>query len=299
MPCRLAPPAPFRYDCVVTAFPTALGRRAEPARRHRRATFRIARRGMEPEGRPLTKGGQAVSRFATSVAPPFSSARKGRHVVSQGSPRDHQRSGGGQHRCLRVRQPGQARHGHPDRQLRAASRPRTAARTSASSATTCCTRSTSTTTVTRRPDITYQFRFRTVNTIPDTFLYNVGPIESLDEHELEPPAVRHGHAGRGRPHDHPRHRPAPARRSTSARSPPRTTPTLAEAAIHDLKGGGTVFAGQRAEGFYVDLGSIFDLGILRPFAERAPVQDAGVRRHQRHQGPEHLHHRDPGARRPT
>jgi hypothetical protein len=28
-----------------------------------------------------------------------------------------------------------------------------------------------------------------------------------------------------------------------------------------------VFAGQRAEGFYVDLGSIFDLANLRPFQE--------------------------------
>ena len=26
-----------------------------------------------------------------------------------------------------------------------------------------------------------------------------------------------------------------------------------------------MFAGQRAEGFYVDLGAIFDLGDLRPF----------------------------------
>ena len=29
---------------------------------------------------------------------------------------------------------------------------------------------------------------------------------------------------------------------------------------------GKVFAGQRAEGFYVDLGAVFDLGDLRPFA---------------------------------
>src|SRR5262249_5350829 len=40
---------------------------------------------------------------------------------------------------------------------------------------------------------------------------------------------------------------------------------LAAAAIHSLPGGRRVFAGQRAEGFYVDLGSIFDLGNLRPF----------------------------------
>ena len=35
--------------------------------------------------------------------------------------------------------------------------------------------------------------------------------------------------------------------------------------MHGLGDGITVFAGQRAEGFYVDLGSIFDLGDLRPF----------------------------------
>ena len=35
--------------------------------------------------------------------------------------------------------------------------------------------------------------------------------------------------------------------------------------MHNLGNGITVFAGQRAEGFYVDLGSIFDLGDLRPF----------------------------------
>jgi hypothetical protein len=40
---------------------------------------------------------------------------------------------------------------------------------------------------------------------------------------------------------------------------------LATAAIQPLPGGGQVFAGQRADGFYVDLGAIFDLGDLRPF----------------------------------
>jgi hypothetical protein len=44
-------------------------------------------------------------------------------------------------------------------------------------------------------------------------------------------------------------------------------PALASAAVHDLAGGIKVFAGQRAEGFYVDLGSIFDLANLRPFQQ--------------------------------
>jgi hypothetical protein len=48
---------------------------------------------------------------------------------------------------------------------------------------------------------------------------------------------------------------------------PRSTPNyahLAAQAVHSL-GNRRVFAGQRAEGFHVDLGSIFDLGTLRPF----------------------------------
>jgi hypothetical protein len=40
---------------------------------------------------------------------------------------------------------------------------------------------------------------------------------------------------------------------------------LASEAIHSLGPSTYVFAGQRADGFYVDLGSIFDLSDLRPF----------------------------------
>ncbi|HWC39774.1 MAG TPA: DUF4331 domain-containing protein, partial [Acidimicrobiales bacterium] len=50
---------------------------------------------------------------------------------------------------------------------------------------------------------------------------------------------------------------------------PLSTPhyaALADQAVHGLSGGGKVFAGQRAEGFYVDLGSVFDLADLRPIA---------------------------------
>jgi hypothetical protein len=43
--------------------------------------------------------------------------------------------------------------------------------------------------------------------------------------------------------------------------------SLVNSAIHQLPNGGNVFAGQRAEGFYVDLGAIFDLAILRPFQQ--------------------------------
>lgn len=49
---------------------------------------------------------------------------------------------------------------------------------------------------------------------------------------------------------------------------PRTTPNyeaaLAEPTITALPGGGRVFAGQRDDSFFIDTGSIFDLGALRP-----------------------------------
>ena len=47
----------------------------------------------------------------------------------------------------------------------------------------------------------------------------------------------------------------------------RSTPDyahLADQAVHTI-GGRKVFAGQRADAFHVDLGSVFDLGGLRPF----------------------------------
>jgi hypothetical protein len=115
-----------------------------------------------------------------------------------------------------------------------------------------------------QPDITYQFRFQTKITNPNTFLYNTGPITSLTSSSWNRrqfytvTKIIDGHAtvvGSG------------------LASPPcnvgvRSTPnyaSLAASAIHTLSSGETVFAGQRAEGFYVDLGSIFDLGVLRPF----------------------------------
>ncbi len=51
---------------------------------------------------------------------------------------------------------------------------------------------------------------------------------------------------------------------------PLSTPNygaLADAAVHTMPGGRNVFAGQRAEGFYVDLGATFDLLDPRPLAD--------------------------------
>ncbi len=115
-----------------------------------------------------------------------------------------------------------------------------------------------------RADITYQFRFTTHVANPGTFLYNTGPIESLNSpnwnrrQTYQVTAVTASGA----------HRLGTGLTCPPCNIGPLSTPdykALASAAVHALPGGLTVFAGQRAEGFYVDLGAIFDLGDLRPF----------------------------------
>ena len=112
-------------------------------------------------------------------------------------------------------------------------------------------------------DITYRFKFHTVVRNPKTFLYNTGQITSLDS------------AGWNRPQFYSLTRiengKAKMLASRLACPPvnigPRSTPNypdLAAQAVHKV-GRRRVFAGQRADAFHVDLGSIFDLGTLRPF----------------------------------
>jgi Domain of unknown function (DUF4331) len=115
-----------------------------------------------------------------------------------------------------------------------------------------------------RADISYQFRFSTAVRDPGTFLYNTGPIGSLSDPnwnrvQTYDVAVVAGGSfsglGSGLP-------------CPPCNIGPLSTPdyaSLAAAAVTQLGGGISVFAGQRAEAFYVDLGSIFDLGNLRPF----------------------------------
>ena len=99
---------------------------------------------------------------------------------------------------------------------------------------------------------------------PDTFLYNVGPDRIAEQPELEPPPDLRRHRGQRRV--------ASDLGSGLACPPcnigPLSTPnyaSLAAAAVTQPGRRDQVFAGQRAEGFYVDLGAIFDLGDLRPF----------------------------------
>jgi Domain of unknown function (DUF4331) len=113
-------------------------------------------------------------------------------------------------------------------------------------------------------DITYQFLFQTALRNPNTFLYNTGPIGSLDDpnwNKRQLYSVTRVKNGQQTVL-------AEALASPPCNIGPFSTPdyaTLAQDAVHVLPSGETVFAGQRAEGFYVDLGSVFDLVDLRPF----------------------------------
>lgn len=113
-------------------------------------------------------------------------------------------------------------------------------------------------------DITYQFRFQTKLRNPNTFLYNTGPIGSLDD----PNWNKRQFYSVTRVKKKKQTVLAEGLACPPCNIGPFSTPDyapLADAAVHHLPSGETVFAGQRAEGFYVDLGSVFDLGDLRPF----------------------------------
>jgi hypothetical protein len=117
-----------------------------------------------------------------------------------------------------------------------------------------------------KAEIIYAFEFENQVTNPDTFLYNTGPINSLDDpnwNRRQFYTVTRIDARTGKEQVLGRRLASPPNNIG-----PRSTKNyvdLANAAIHTLPDGGKVFAGQRREGFYVDLGSIFDLGALRPF----------------------------------
>ncbi len=116
-------------------------------------------------------------------------------------------------------------------------------------------------------DITYRFQFHTAIRNPKTFLYNTGPITDIkDTTWNRPQYYTLTRIEKGRP--------TKILGRNLACPPvnvgPRSTPNyqkLSGQAIHKLIGGRRVFAGQRADAFHVDLGSIFDLGALRPFNE--------------------------------
>ncbi|HET7437039.1 MAG TPA: DUF4331 domain-containing protein [Thermoanaerobaculia bacterium] len=120
-------------------------------------------------------------------------------------------------------------------------------------------------------DITYQFRFRNDIRNQSTFLYNTGPVLTLDSANLNFRQFYTVNRITG-----------PRRTGTSspmgtefqvapANIGPKSTPdyaALANAAIANLpNGAGKVFAGPRDDPFFVDIGAIVDLLTLRPIQQ--------------------------------
>lgn len=121
-------------------------------------------------------------------------------------------------------------------------------------------------------DIGFLFNFHTDIQDPNTFLYNTGPITGLGDstfnYRQTYDVIRYNSVGSSdceagttttlasgkiQPPDY------VGKRSTRPYSP------LTAAGVNGLSGGGLVFVGQRDDPFFVDIGSIFDLGGLRPF----------------------------------
>ncbi len=119
-----------------------------------------------------------------------------------------------------------------------------------------------------RPDVTYQFRFRTELRNDRTFLYNTGQIESLDSENWN----RRQFYSVTKVDSHGKSTvlaaklPCPPCNVGKISIP--DYDKLAADAVQKLKSGEKVFAGQRADAFFVDLGAIFDLGTLRPFQDK-------------------------------
>jgi hypothetical protein len=114
-------------------------------------------------------------------------------------------------------------------------------------------------------DISFQFRFRTVILNKNTFLYNTGPVASLNDPNLSfrqyysVTEVHHGVSTLL----------ADNLQVAPANVGPRSMPNygkLAAEAVWPIAGDRAIltFAGPRDDPFFVDLGSIFDLGALRP-----------------------------------
>ena len=136
--------------------------------------------------------------------------------------------------------------------------------------------------------LTYQFRFQTTTRNPNTFLYNTGQVTSLTDPDLNVtqtytvtqitrlngvPAVTTTLASG---------LPVPPVNVGSKSTPQPQYDALAAAAVRSIGSGVSeikVFAGPRDDGFFVDLGSVFDLLSLRgqaPPIGYAPGPTIGV-----------------------
>lgn len=115
-----------------------------------------------------------------------------------------------------------------------------------------------------KADIVYEFRFRTEFGNSEQFLYNLGPVTSLNDPDLN---IRQFYTVDRLSVDVGER----VRIATDVQIAPhyvgvRSFPdygAVAQQAVQDLPGGSRVFAGQRDDPFFVDIGSLFDLLAIR------------------------------------
>ena len=113
-------------------------------------------------------------------------------------------------------------------------------------------------------DIKYQFRFKTTYSNPNTFLYNTNQVTSLDDPDLNVKQTYTLTEVRGGKSTDIGTKLIVAPANVGPRSMPNYR-ALADSAMATLENSSIrVFAGPRDDPFFADLGSIFDLGGLRP-----------------------------------
>ncbi len=118
------------------------------------------------------------------------------------------------------------------------------------------------------PDIRYQFAFKTKVGNPDSFLYALPGVTSINDSKLN---VKQTYTITREVYKNGKERSAKVIGRGIPVAPnnvgPRTFPnydSVANQAIRSVKGGGKVFAGQRDDPFFVDLGQTFDAINFRP-----------------------------------
>ena len=127
-------------------------------------------------------------------------------------------------------------------------------------------------------NLAYEFNFTTHVIDGKTFLYNTGPITSVGDatfnrRQTYSVALLKGKQEIANRTSGSNPKPVPQVIGRNLSCPPCNIgpsstpnyPALVAQTIHTLSGGITVFAGQRNDGFFADLGAIFDLADLRPF----------------------------------
>jgi hypothetical protein len=133
--------------------------------------------------------------------------------------------------------------------------------------------------------VTYQFRFTESYANPDSFLYNTSTV-TVASADGSAGAATYGNLNRRQVYSVHKvvNGGTPLLLGDNIPVPPcnvgiHSTPNYTQyvkPAIHSLGSDSTVFAGQRAEGFFADLGAVFDLGDLRPlqFLHTGPLAPA-------------------------